>query len=259
MMKSINTSHKGFSLIEMMVAMAIASIVMAGIYTFYRSQLRSHVTQQALVDMQQDARVAMYMMTREIRLAGCDPQNSTGATIRIANAAEIAFDSDIVGPTVPTDPTEPPDGAIDANRERFYYALSNDANGDGINDADLDGFADATSCNLQRGRWDDSFNPEALSPVALNIDALNFVYLDSAGNALDDDGNGNVTASMAAIRSIQITLVARSGVQVAGGMRIQTDSNIYTNQQGTVLLGAQNDNFRRIQLSATVKVRNMGL
>jgi type IV pilus assembly protein PilW len=98
-----------------------------------------------------------------------------------------------------------------------------------------------------------------LSPVALNIDALNFVYLDSAGNVLDDDSNGNVTGNMAAIRSVQVTLVARSGDQLPVLMRRQTDRQDYTNQQGTLLLAAQNDNFRRIRLTAAVKVRNMGL
>jgi type IV pilus assembly protein PilW len=243
-MKSINTSQKGFSLLEMMVAMAIASIVMAGIYTFYQSQLRSHVTQQVLVDMQQDARVAMYMMTREIRMAGCDPQFNTGATIRIANAAEIAFDSDEDG-----------DGAINVNSERFYYALSNDADSDGV--------TDGTPCNLNRGAWNTPAAPVpvALNPVALNVDVLNFVYLDNAGNVLDDDGNGNVTTNISAIRSVQITLVARSGDQVPVLMRRQTDSRTYTNQQelDAPISYAPNDNFRRIQLSATVKVRNMGL
>jgi len=239
MMESINIGQKGFSLIELMVAMVIASVLMAGIYTFYQNQLKSHVTLQELVDMQQDARVGMFMMTREIQMAGYDPQN-TGATIRIANAAEISFDSDLNS-----------DGAIDDITERFYFALSNDA--------DRDGVADGTPCNLERGNWNILLNQWNLSPVALNIDALNFVYLDNAGVILDDDGKGNVTANMAAIRSIQITLVARSGDQLPVLMRKQTDGKIYTNQQGTVLLGAQNDNFRRIRLTSTVKVRNMGL
>ncbi len=104
--------------------MAIASVLMAGIYTFYHNQLKTHITQQEMVDMQQDARAAMYMMTREIRMAGYDPLN-TGATIRTANVAEIAFDSDDNG-----------NGDIGTN-ERFYYALNN---GNG---------------NLERGRWDD--------------------------------------------------------------------------------------------------------
>jgi type IV pilus assembly protein PilW len=231
-MKSITTSHKGFTLMEMMVAMAIASIVMAGIYTFYRSQLRTHVTQQALVDMQQDARIAMYMMTREIRMAGYDPQNSAGAALLTADAAEIEFNSDIDG-----------GGDIDDQSERFYYALSNDA--------DRDGKADGTPCNLERGSWDAGGNL-VLAPLALNIDALNFVYLDS---------DGDRTTTLADIRSVQISLVARSGDQVPVLMHRQTDSRTYTNQLDppASIFDAPNDNFRRIQLSATVKVRNMGL
>jgi type IV pilus assembly protein PilW len=239
MMQSINTSPKGFSLIELMVAMAVASILIAGIYSFYQSQLKSQVTLQELVDMQQDARVGMYMMTREIRMAGFDPAN-TGATIRTANAGQIAFDSD-----------ENDDGVIDVATERFYFALSNDADGDGI--------ADGTPCNLERGSWDNGLNPVALSPVALNIDALNFVYLDGAGTVLDDDGKGNVTANMAAIRSVQITLVARSGENIRGLMYRENDIRSYTNQQGTVLLDAPDDDFHRIRLTASVKVRNLGL
>jgi type IV pilus assembly protein PilW len=232
MMKTSITSQKGFSLLELMVAMAIASVVMAAISTFYHSQLKTHVTQQELVDMQQDARAAMYMMTREIRMAGYDPLNS-GATIRLADVAQIAFDSDNDGTA---------DGLINAGTERFYYALSNDADGDGM--------ADGTPCNLERGGWNAALNPEDLNTVALNIDALNFVYLDSAGDT---------TSDLEAIRSVQITLVARSGEHVRALMRKRADSTTYTNQQGTVILPAPNDNFRRIRLTAAVKVRNLGL
>jgi len=239
MKNSIHTGNKGFTLLELMVGMAIASVLMASIYTFYQNQLKSHITQEELVDMQQDARVGMYMMTREIRMAGYDPAN-TGAAIRTANAGQIAFDSD-----------ENDDGVIDVDSERFYFALSNDADGDGI--------ADGTPCNLERGSWDNGLNPVALSPLALNIDALNFVYLDGSGSVLDDDGKGNVTANMAAIRSVQITLVARSGEHLRGLMYREKDNRSYTNQQGAVLLDAPDDGFHRLRLTASVKVRNLGL
>ena len=203
-----------------MVAMAIASVLMAGIYTFYHNQLKTHITQQEMVDMQQDARAAMYMMTREIRMAGYDPQYNTGATIRTANDAAIAFDSDENG-----------SGAIGTD-ERFYYALNNGS--------------------LVRGGWNTPLAPvpENLKTVALNIDALNFVYL---------DGAGDITANLDDIRSVQITLVARSGEQVRVLLRKRTDSSNYTNPLGTVILPAPNDNFRRIRLTAAVKVRNLGL
>ncbi len=224
MMLSSATGQKGFSLLELMVAIAIASVLMAAISTFYHNQLKTHVTQQELLDMQQDARAAMYMMTREIRMAGYDPLN-TGATIRLADAARMAFDSDSDGTA---------NGVINPDTERFYYGLDDDS--------------------LVRGGWTNPSNPapdtSSLNPVALNIDALNFVYLDSAGDTTTDPE---------AIRSIQVTLVARSGDQLRALMRKRTDSTAYTNQQGNVILPAQNDNFRRMRLTAAVKVRNLGL
>jgi len=221
MMISSTVSQKGFSLLELMVTLAIGSVLMAAISTFYHGQLKTHVTQNELVDMQQDARAAMYMMTREIRMAGYDPLNS-GATIRLADATQMAFDSDSDGSA---------DGAIDAG-ERFYYGLS-------------DG-------NLIRGGWTNPFGPvpDSLETVALNIDALDFVYLDSAGDT---------TTDLEAIRSVQISLVARSGEHVRALLRKRKDSRTYRNQQGTVILPAQNDNFRRIRLTSEVKVRNLGL
>ena len=219
MMISSITSQKGFSLLELLVTLAIASVLMAAISTFYHGQLKTHVTQNELVDMQQDARAAMYMMTREIRMAGYDPLNS-GAGIRLADAAQMAFDSDSDGTA---------NGEIIAS-ERFYYGLS-------------DG-------NLVRGGWTNPLapvpDPDSLSPVALNIDALTFVYL---------DGAGDITANLDDIRSVQITLVARSGEQGRVLLRKREDSSTYTNQQGTVILPAPNDNFRSIRLTSAVKVR----
>ena len=75
------TNKKGFTLIELVIAMAVSSVVMAVIYSTYRAQLRSNVTQQALIEMQQNARAAMYAMERDIRLASYDPTGATGATM----------------------------------------------------------------------------------------------------------------------------------------------------------------------------------
>jgi prepilin-type N-terminal cleavage/methylation domain-containing protein len=39
------THKKGFSLIELMTALALTSIVLVGIYTMYFTQTKSHATQ----------------------------------------------------------------------------------------------------------------------------------------------------------------------------------------------------------------------
>lgn len=242
MMISKNNNHKGFSILELMVAMAVGSIVIAGIYMFFQSNLRSYITQQTLVDMQQDMRAAMHMMTREIRVAGYDPTRDTDATFLIASTAEVQFQLD-----------DNSDGDFDDGGggndpdEQVRYALSNDADGDGV--------ADGTPCNLMRQEWAD-----AEQVVALNVDALNIVYFDEDGTDLIDPMTGSVPADeIRDIRSVQITIVGRSGAQLPVLFNSSTDNTSYINQQGTEILGAQNDEFRRIRLTSDIKVRNMGL
>ena len=74
-------NRKGFTLIELLVVMVVASIVMAAIYTAYRSQTEAHRTQQLVVQMQQNMRAALYLLEREIRMAGysiTDPSAPAG-------------------------------------------------------------------------------------------------------------------------------------------------------------------------------------
>jgi type IV pilus assembly protein PilW len=59
-------NRSGFTLVELLVAMAISTIVLTLIYQVYRTQLRTHTTQQELVEMQQNLRAALYLTEREI-------------------------------------------------------------------------------------------------------------------------------------------------------------------------------------------------
>jgi len=88
---------RGFSLIEMMTAIALAGMVLAGIYTMYFTQTKSHATQQVVVDMQQGIRLGMFLMEKEIRMAGYDPTNSGVPQITSARRASITFTMDITG------------------------------------------------------------------------------------------------------------------------------------------------------------------
>ena len=69
-----------------------------------------------------------------------------------------------------------------------------------------------------------------------------------------------MTASLDQIRSVQITIVARAGQNPRQGLPNQElDTKVYRNQQGQVILTAQNDRFRRNILTAEVRCRNLGL
>ena len=256
-----NIKSRGFTLVELMVALAVTSIILAVIYATYQAQLRSQLTQQQVVEMQQNARAAMFAMEREIRLAGYDPTNSLNPQNQISSAriGSITFtmdihngaDDDLDGIVDEFDERGIPnvDGAADDDFEEISYRLSNDADNDGI--------ADGLNCNLQR-QHQVGGAPGPWINIANNIDALNFAYLDAAGNNLIV-GNEVPAVDRPSIRTIQISIVARAGENPRYGLPNQNlDDKDYENQQGAVILPAQNDRFRRIVLSADVLCRNLG-
>jgi type IV pilus assembly protein PilW len=235
-MLDILNNKKAFTLIELLVALAISGVVMAGIYSAYYSQQKSYIAQEQVAAMQQNLRAAMYIMQREIRMAGCDPTGSAGAGIQTANTNSIAFTSDFTGGESDGKDNDNNGSVDEANEKRFSDGFCDDTNENVT-------YSLYTTDGIQKlGRDTGGGN----QPVAENIDALDFVYLDS---------NGAPTATISNIRSVQITMVARTGRGDPG----YTNNTSYQNQQGTTVYIALNDNFRRKLLTAEVKCRNLGL
>jgi prepilin-type N-terminal cleavage/methylation domain-containing protein len=65
----------GVTLIELLVALVISAILVAGIYRTFIHQQRSYATQEQIADMQQNVRVAINRMIREIRMGGFGGKN----------------------------------------------------------------------------------------------------------------------------------------------------------------------------------------
>jgi type IV pilus assembly protein PilW len=253
---------KGFTFVELLVVLSIAAIVSGGIYTAYKSQVGSYTVQQQVVEMQQNIRAAVNLMEREIRMAGYDPTGGAGAGIITARSDTLEFtmdarggdadklDNDHDGTVDEADEVEFGDGHTNDTDEQIRYALDNDTDNNGI--------ADGSPCRLGR----ETGGGGGLQPVAENVDALNFVYLDEDGNNLiDTDLNPPAVpaADISEIRSIQITIVARSGQSDSGFFNKYTDNESYENQEGEEILSPQNDHIRRMLLTAEIKCRNLGL
>lgn len=67
---------KGFTLVELMVTVAVAGIVMIAAWMLYRSQSQTTVSQEQVTNMQQNLRVAVFQLKYDLRLAGFDPTGS---------------------------------------------------------------------------------------------------------------------------------------------------------------------------------------
>jgi type IV pilus assembly protein PilW len=63
-------NRKGITLIELLVALTISAILVAGIYRTFIHQQHTYTVQDQVVDMQQNVRLAINRMTRELRMAG---------------------------------------------------------------------------------------------------------------------------------------------------------------------------------------------
>jgi prepilin-type N-terminal cleavage/methylation domain-containing protein len=73
-------SRKGITLIELLVVMAISTILVAAIYRSFLSQQHTYAVQDQVSDMQQNVRIGLNRMMREIRMAGYGQLNTLFAT-----------------------------------------------------------------------------------------------------------------------------------------------------------------------------------
>jgi prepilin-type N-terminal cleavage/methylation domain-containing protein len=69
-MKEKRLNNQGFTLTELLVAMAIASIVLSAIFVTFKSQQDSYVVQSQVAMTQQNVRGAMQLISRDVQMAG---------------------------------------------------------------------------------------------------------------------------------------------------------------------------------------------
>jgi len=63
-------NKRGFTLIEIMVAVFIGVIVLTAVYANFLTQYKSYIANSFVTEMQQNGRVALDALTRELRMAG---------------------------------------------------------------------------------------------------------------------------------------------------------------------------------------------
>ena len=70
---SILGNARGFTLVELMITLAMSGIIVAAVYSAYVIQQKTYFTQDKVVEMQQNIRAGLEMMASEIRMATFDP------------------------------------------------------------------------------------------------------------------------------------------------------------------------------------------
>lgn len=180
----------GFTLVELLVGIALASMLMAVVGLAYTTQSKSYNSLQDAASLQQEMRSALELMAKEIRMAGYDPTRRAHAGITAATMTNFRFTQDTgdgAGGASDGDTTDP--------GEDIRYALS----GSGSLGRETGGLG-------------------GLQPIAGNIANLAYEYL------LDDGTWSRSPADLRKIDAVKVVFLGRSSRETAG----LSDSTVFT-------------------------------
>jgi len=235
--KRLNTT--GFTLVELMIALFISSLVMASVITVYIAQSKSYAKQDDIAAIQQNLRGALAILPMEIRLAGCDPTESKVPGILAATGTNFRFTMDTKNNNIP--PTNTPDGLITGDEDIAYgfaTTVVTDINGRVL----TGGLPWNGTASLGR----QIANAGGFQPLADNIEALEFNYI------LDDGTTTLTPINPKKVRAVQVSLLARATT----GDPEYIHNSTYTTASGFAWT-PNIDNFRRKLVVTTIQCRNM--
>lgn len=224
-------SESGYTLVEMIIATAVAVIVGVGIYAIFNSQRRASEAQKIYAELQNSCGFAMDQIKRELLLAGYRSQ-FPASPVSVAGASTIAFDywDDRAGAGAPFDDalydrhtqvqvTLDPDGVL-ARRVKRWHTGSNAYEPSSIPFADL--------------------GAPYRQTLARNVQGLNFGYFRQ-----NNEQWVSGTDPLADIRSVIVSLECRASKA----------NPMYTD----AARGIASDRYATVRLQSEVRLRNIGV
>lgn len=222
-------NEKGFTLVELMISLAISLLITAGMYATYTLQRKSAASQDRVTEMQQNLRASLMMMSKEIKMAGYDPERTT---------KDKSCDVDGNGKSVTP-------GIHTATATAFGFSMDLDKNGDCGSTGENVTYQMYTAADgikkLSRK------SPNTNNAIAESIDQMEFLY------TLSD---GTTTTSPSDAKRSDITMVTISILAQAS----ERDPNYINNTTYTTASGVNwvvNDARKRRFVVTNVNCRNM--
>ncbi len=244
----------GFTLVELMIAVALTGIAVIAIYRGYTAFSQTADAQEQIIEMQQNLRIGMFWVARDLRRAAMNNEEDENAGFIVSDSASVEFTMDIGG-------DDPLTGG-----QATSWALSGTWNmTQTLGDGDVDDLGERISYarlpNADGGfsLYRNDVNAGVVNEIITNLEALDFVYL------RESTTSGLVvlpllplgTADMERVRLVQVSMVVRTTNEDYR----YTNDEIYSNLQDNPILDKSTapDNFRRRLLTSEIKVRNAGL
>ena len=88
-------NNKGLTLIELLVAFVISTLIIGAIYRVFTAQNKAYVVQDQVTEVQQGIKGAMDILLRDLRMAGYD-NNSSNSLIGIPNDSSVKINDPII-------------------------------------------------------------------------------------------------------------------------------------------------------------------
>ena len=170
MCRATYNDKSGFTLIEMMVALAIGMIVIASVAGTFTSQTRQNKAEEEISQLHQNVRGAIDLISRELMQAGYKAPGGTVTGVTYS-ATELLIQADING-----------NGSIDTGNTSLEYII----------------YTRNSGTNQITRQLGSSGTPEV---VADNITQCDFTY---------KDASGTTTTTSASIRKVTITITGRT-------------------------------------------------
>jgi len=262
---SVLRKKKGLTLIELLIALVLSSILIAALYRVFISQQRIFMVQDQVADMQQNVRIAIGQMAKEIRMAGyggnildifnningfsniVTPANNS-ITILLADQVGVLKQNAMKG----NHQLKVTNSSI-FNTDKKKYLCLNGLNNYLVQSITADTIAMSTPLTEDHIIKEPVYLVKAITynlgqsgsktvlrrnentgggaqPLAENMESLQLTYFDA---------NGNITTSPQDIRMIRVMVTVK------------------TNSSDPEYKGG--DGYRRRELSSYIKIRNIGL
>ncbi len=162
----------GFSLAEVLVAATVGSIVLLGLYLLYDVNQVTFIRGEQQTDLQQNARIGMDRIVRELRLAGSDPSGVLTGGPAIPGGKDECEGDPVPGKAVEN---------AEATCIRFYADVDS---GSPPDTERVEYSYDAAAGVLQRRQWKVDGTSNGAQPLAERVTALTLTYYDEMGNVL---------------------------------------------------------------------------